>query len=157
MIGTCYTNINQVEPIFRLLSETDSLRAFAVLVWALNILSSLQSWVLRDILIDLEHSTHLRVALISVASVVGLVDTVVPFVTDDGLFEVPTDMAVINESLNFLAFIIDLLFWVEHIITLFAESHSFVLTSLTNLGLPSCHSGVVGGGLANSAHLIFFI
>ena len=61
---------------------------------------------------------------------VGLVDAIVPLVTDDGLFEVATDVTVVNESLDVLALIVDLLFGVEHVVAFFAESHTFVLAWL---------------------------
>ena len=152
MVCTRNADIDQIQPVFRLLGETDGLRALAVLIGTLNVLSSLQSWVLCDILINRQKASKRgRIVLISVAAMVGLVDTIVPLVADDGLFEVTANMTVINEPLNVLSFIIDLLFWIEHVVALFAESHAFVLAWLAQHGFSAGCSGIGGGRLADTA------
>ena len=156
MIGTWSADINQIESVFGLLGKTNSFCALASVVWAFNLFSSLESRVFDDIFVNCKGSREIvAVVFRRVASMVWFVNTIVPLITNNSFFKMTTNMAIINESLNVLSIIIDLLFWIEHVITLFAESHSFVLISSSHLGFTTCNTSVHGTWLAHSrCHLV---
>ena len=104
------------------MGEADSLVTFAVSIWTLDILSSLESWILDAIFV---HSVDDTATALSDIGMVTLVDTVVPLIIFSGLFEMTADSTVVDESRDTLVFVINLLFWIKHVITFLAEAHTF--------------------------------
>ena len=128
MEGASCTNIDQIESVLGGLSETYSRGVFAISRWTLDIISSVQSWVLYDVLVNLEHHSFITSSIVVLVVVISLVDTVVPLVTFSGLLEMSTDSAIVDESLDVLVLIVHLLLRVEHVVTLLAEPHTLELT-----------------------------
>mgnify|MGYP006893409266 CR=1 FL=1 len=128
MVCTGSAHINQIESVLSRLSESDRLLVAARFVWTVDVVSSLQGRVFNDVFVDLEHLTEVT-SLLS-RTVIALVDTIVPFVTFSGLFEIAADPAIVDQAGDVLGLVVDLLLWIKHIVTLSAEPHSFELGAL---------------------------